>query len=91
MEEVVAPIVLVQVLAVLVQKRQLDSIQRNEERIQEIINKQQKQIIILKEQNDNLSANQLEITKFINAVIESYFKRVKLLEDKMEKYMIEDK
>ena len=67
------------------QRKQLDTLIRNNKNNEEVIIGQQDQITLLQEQCYHLLNNQNKITDFLNAVIQSHQKKLNELEDKFEK------
>jgi uncharacterized Ntn-hydrolase superfamily protein len=66
------------------QKRQLDTVERNEKKFLTIINVQQQQLVYLTKQNEELMLNYRDISKLLDNIVTIYNNRVKQLEDKIE-------
>ena len=58
------------------QKRHLDAIKRNSERIQGIVGVQQKQIETLQLENEALGLNQAQLVTFIQSVVDAHRRRL---------------
>ena len=66
------------------QKRQLDTVERNEKKFLTIINVQQQQLVHLTKQNEKLILNYRDISKLLDNIVTIYNNRVKQLEDKID-------